>query len=425
MRVSNGPLPGVRSSDERQTTTTVERMDASELTTLLTPEALRLLRDLPPYENETDVLALVSRLRKDGHAPGLVATVLTQARLRKKAAAKFGPFAERLLFTQAGLEQATRLEVAAQHAGRFAAAGCLRIADLGCGLGADSLALASLGISVLAVERDEITAALAAYNLSAFPEVTVTHGDATEADLAGIDGVFLDPARRTAGHSNTKRQMNPDDWSPSLTFAVGAARSVVAGGIKLGPGTDRELIPTDCEAQWVAVGDDVVEMGLWFGDAKREDIARSAVILTPTGHHELVAPGDAPDAPVGALARYVYEPNGAVIRAHLIGDVARRLGGHMIDASIAYISTESASPTPFARGFEVLETTAVDPKAISRALATHDVGRVEIKKRGIDIDPATFRKKLTLTGSSDGVVILTRAGTRRVALIARRIENLS
>jgi hypothetical protein len=398
-------------------------MDTGELTTLLTPDALRLLRDLPPYENETDVLALVSRLRKDGHAPGLVATVLTQARLRKKAAEKFGPFAEHMLFTQAGLEQATRLEVAAQHAGRFVAAGCGHVADLGCGLGADSLALASLGLSVMAVERDEITAALAAYNLSAFPDVTVTHGDATEADLVGIDGVFLDPARRTAGHSNTKRQMNSDDWSPSLTFALDTARSVVAGGIKLGPGTDRELIPNDAEAQWVAVGDDVVEMGLWFGLAKRENIARSALVLTATGHHELVASGDAPDAPVGALARYVYEPNGAVIRAHLIGEVARLLGGHMIDESIAYISTETSSPTPFARGFEVLKTTAVDPKAISRALATHDVGRVEIKKRGIDIDPATFRKKLTLTGSGDGVVILTRAGTKRLALIARRIDE--
>jgi hypothetical protein len=213
--------------------------------------------------------------------------------------------------------------------------------------------------------------------------------------------------------------------SPSLTFALASARAAPAGGIKLGPGTDRELIPDDAEAQWIAVGDDVVEMGLWFGRAKRAGISRSALILTPGGNHELVAGADAPDAPVGDLGRYVYEPNGAVIRAHLIGEVARNLDGHMIDGSIAYITTESARPTPFARGFEVLETTAVDPKAISRALATHDVGRVEIKKRGIDIDPAEFRKKLTLTGSSDGVVILTRAGTKRVALIARRLDESS
>jgi hypothetical protein len=53
------------------------------------------------------------------------------------------------------------------------------------------------------------------------------------------------------------------------------------------------------------------------------------------------------------------------------------------------------------------------------------LGRVEIKKRGIDIDPAAFRKKLTLTGSGDGVVILTRTGSQRLALIARRIDDLN
>jgi hypothetical protein len=212
-------------------------------------------------------------------------------------------------------------------------------------------------------------------------------------------------------------------WSPSLTFALATARAAAAGGIKLGPGTDRELIPDDAEAQWIAVGEDVVEMGLWFGRAKRAGISRSALVLTPDGNHELVAEGDSPDAPVGELARYVFEPNGAVIRAHLIGEVARTLEGHMLDDSIAYITTDTPALTPFARGFEILETTTVDARAISRALATHDVGRVEIKKRGIDIDPAEFRKKLTLTGSSDGVVILTRVGARRVALIARRVEE--
>ena len=424
MRRSKAARTGaIRGRAKYRTATTVDLMEASELTQLLTPEALRLLAELPPYESETDVLALVSRLRKDGHAPGLVATVLTQSRLRKKAVAKFGPFAARLLFTQAGLEQATRLEVAAHHAGRFATADCHRVADLGCGLGADSLALASLGISVLAIELDEVTAALAAFNLSSFPEVHVEVGDATTANLEDVDGVFLDPARRTAGHNNTTRQFNADDWSPSLTFAFGSARAVAAGGIKLGPGTDRELIPDDAEAQWIAVGDDVVEMGLWFGRAKRAGISRSALVLTPDGNHEMVAEGDAPDAPVGVLARYVYEPNGAVIRAHLIGEVARSLDGHMLDSSIAYITTDTPTLTPFARGFEILETTTVDARAISRALATHDVGRVEIKKRGIDIDPAEFRKKLTLTGSADGVVILTRAGSRRLALIARRIDE--
>ncbi|ERK70965.1 hypothetical protein N136_02679, partial [Leifsonia aquatica ATCC 14665] len=109
-------------------------MERSEFVELLSSEGLRLLDSLPPYRTEKDVLRLVTDLRKQGHSPGLVAAVLTQSKLRRKAVAKFGDFASRMLFTEAGLEQATRLSVAARHAGRFRTAGIRRVADLGCGI---------------------------------------------------------------------------------------------------------------------------------------------------------------------------------------------------------------------------------------------------------------------------------------------------
>src|SRR5690625_6274426 len=90
---------------------------------------------------------------------------MTQSRLRAAARAKFGEFADGMLFTQPGLEQATRLTVAAHHASRYAAAGASRVADLGCGIGGDAMALGALGVPVLAVERDELTAALATVNM--------------------------------------------------------------------------------------------------------------------------------------------------------------------------------------------------------------------------------------------------------------------
>ena len=77
-----------------------------------------------------------------------VAAVLGQARLRAKARVKFGDFAHRMLFTPEGLEQATRLRVASVHAGRFAGAGIDVVADLGCVIGADSLALAALELAL-------------------------------------------------------------------------------------------------------------------------------------------------------------------------------------------------------------------------------------------------------------------------------------
>ena len=127
-----------------------------------------------------------------------------------------------MFFTEYGLQQATRLSVAARHAARFRDAGLSRVADLGCGIGGDALALAGLGLRVTAVERDEVTAAIATYNLAPFDTATVVLGDADSVDLSTVDGVWCDPARR----NSTTRLSNPSDWTPSLSwiFEVAATR---------------------------------------------------------------------------------------------------------------------------------------------------------------------------------------------------------
>lgn len=405
----------------RHLTGSVKHVDISELHALLTPEAMQLLAELEPYESKADALALVTRLRKEGHSPEVVAAVLTQARLRAKAVAKFGDFAEQLLYTEAGLEQATRLQVAALHAGRFKSAGIERVADLGCGLGADALAMAALGINVLAVERDEITSALTSYNLAPFDNAEVIHTDATDVDLSGINGIFLDPARRTAGHSNTRR-VSSDDYSPSLDFCFDLARRYPTG-IKLGPASDRDLIPSDCEAQWISVNGELVEMGLWFGPLARPEISRAALLLTPHGVHEMTASSDAPDEAPGPMGRYLYEPDGAVIRARLIGDLARALDAHPIAPDIAYLSSDSYTATPFAHAFEVRDVFALDIKTLSAALREREIGTLEIKKRGVDVDPAEFRKKLKLAGSQSATLFLTRVGSERKAFLAHRLSS--
>mgnify|MGYP007006641871 FL=1 len=82
---------------------------------LLTAEALRLLDEVGEIDSKADVLAIITKLRKAGHPALLVTEVITQARLRTRAKAKFGDFASSMLFSEAGLEQATRLQVAAVH----------------------------------------------------------------------------------------------------------------------------------------------------------------------------------------------------------------------------------------------------------------------------------------------------------------------
>jgi len=394
-------------------------METSELLEVLSPDGLRLLDSLGTYDPRADVVRTVSGLRAAGHSPGLVAAVLTQQKLRSKAEQKFGPFARRMLFTEAGLEQATRLSVAALHAGRFRSAGISSVADLGCGIGADALAIAALDIAVTAVERDEVTAAIAAFNLAPLPGADVVNADAEQVSLDGVGGVFLDPARRTAGHQNTSRLRDPADFSPSLDFAFGLGARLPTG-VKLGPGVDRDLVPEDAEAQWISVDREVVELGVWFGPLARPGIRRSALVIGDHGTAELTGPADSEDVDTGPIGDYVYEPDGAVIRARMIGDLARSLDASMLSTGIAYLSAPDLVATPFARAFRVLEVLPFDERAIRQALAARGIGSLEIKKRGVDVDPAQLRKKLALKGRASGTLIVTRIAGRHSALLVER-----
>ena len=391
-------------------------MDESELRELLTPEGLQLLSATPAPSSKDDVVQRVTQLRKQGHSPSLVAAVLSQARLRDRAKAKFGDFAESMLFTQAGLEQATRLPVAARHAGRFQAAGLHRVADLGCGIGADAMAMAALELEVLAVERDEVTAAIAAFNLAPWPAARVVNGSAEQAQLDGIEGVYLDPARR----SERGRLRDPADWSPSLDFAFDLAKRLPTG-VKLGSGIDRGLIPDEAEAQWVSVDHEVVELGLWFGALARPGVRRAALVLGSHGAAELTASGDAPDAEAGPLGSHVFEPDGSVIRARLIGDLARSLDARMLHPTIAYLTADEPAGTPFASCFRVIADLALDERTLRRELAARGIGTLEIKKRGVDVDPAQLRKSLALRGDGQATLMLTRVGQRRRALLLERV----
>ena len=396
----------------------------SELRALLTPAGLELLDELGPITSTADVARAVSRLRAAGHAPDLVSAVVGQAHLRAKATAKFGAFAARMLFTRAGLEQATRLGVAARHAQRIRRAGLVDVADLGCGIGGDSLAFAGAGLGVLAVDADEVTAAIAAYNLAPFGDTAVVrHATAEDAfaTLPGTEGraIWMDPARRTSGHSETRR-VSADDYSPSLDWAFDVA-SRMPTGIKLGPAHDRDALPADAEAQWVSADGSVVELVVWSGALARDGVRRSALVIRDDRSHELTAPADSPDEPVRELGAFLHEPDGAVIRARLIGDVARSLDAGMLDEHIAYLTSDAAVTSPFVQSFRVRETLPANPKAISAALKAHGIGRLEIKKRGVDVDPAAFRKKLVLRGDGEATLILARIGDQRRAILADRV----
>lgn len=391
-------------------------MRAEELARLLTPSGWAFLRTLPPYR-EDGVLALAAELRAAGHDPALVAAALTQTRLRARARAKFGEFADDMLFTAEGLEQATRLSVAARHARRIAEAGARRVADLCCGIGGDALAMAGLGLDVLAVEADEATAACATVNLRHLANATVRLGDALATDLGDVDAVWADPARRAGG----RRTFDPAAYSPPLASVLALRDAVPALGVKVAPGIPHAALPADTRAIWVSDGGDVVEAGLWFGPLAPEGPGRSALLLTASGAVE-VAGTTAPDAPPepapsGPLEAFLYEPDGAVIRAGLVARVCRDVGGHLVDPSIAYVTGGHLGPTPLATAYRVLDHLPFAVKRLRAYLRSRDVGRVTIKKRGTAVDPADLRRQLDLRGREEATLVLTRLAGRQWVVV--------
>lgn len=477
---------------------------------------------------------LNAQLRQSGFSASTCAEILTQAQLRAQAQEKFGELAAAMLFTRAGLEQATRRSIARQHAVHFAAHGVHHVLDYGCGIGADSLAFAQAGLRVSAIEIDEDTALAAAYNMRSFPQVQVINADAsaiiaarseiiaagnaeftphstvlattptlaaapitsaasalattptipaadaraippieanapTAAALASMpaipaialhwdasnerfqlqplanlalgclhlgcfhaDALWLDPARRAHG----RRLINPAHWQPPLSTAIALAERFTAAGIKVAPGIDYHHLPPQAFVQWISQRRELAEAVLWLGAAAPTP-GRQAVLMTPHSDGPLTFPAfpshlrnakinnhaaenatgrdeDAlscrPNEPAqsidpGDLGKYIIDPDPAIIRAGALAVFAKQQNFHTVSPNIAYLTGDHPAPREFGQSFTVLATFPLDPKRIGRQLRARGVTAVEIKKRGVDISPETFRKQLKLAGS-----VATRRG---------------
>lgn len=407
-------------------------MDPSRLAAVRTPAGERALAAAAELA-DVDPLTAASALRARGVDPALAAAALTQAELRRRAVAKFGPDAACMFFTRAGLEQATRGVVAGRRAARLAAAGVRRLADLGCGIGADSLAAARAGIQVYAVEADPLTAAVAAANAEALGLADRLHvhcADATTFDVSAVDAVFCDPARRRGG----RRVFDPTAYAPPWDFIVGLVARVPRTVLKVAPGIDHALIPAGAEAEWVSVGGEVVEATFWCGPLA--DVPRRATLVPGEGGEtgrsggicgpgfgvgarsvaELTGLPDVP-APVGEARRYLYDPDGAVVRAHLVAAFASTVHGVLADPTIAYVYTDADIPTPFGRRLAVLDVLPFSLKRLRAMLREREVGRLEILKRGSAVDPQSLRRELRLAGPASATVVLTRVAGRPAALL--------
>jgi SAM-dependent methyltransferase len=379
----------------------------------LTPEQARRLlspagRAAVAFAATLD-LAPAARIRaaealRSEAGPELGPLALDQAVLKDRARTKH-PQGDRLWWTAEALEQASSYDVAVHRAKRYA--GAERVLDLCCSVGGDLLALAAVAPAV-GVDLDEARLLLARQNAVELGlSVGLVRADVTRWEPTGQ--VFADPARRAGG----RRVFDPRAYTPSLDRILGWLPRLTALGVKVAPGIDYDVLPGDVEVEVVSLRGDVKEAVLWAGTARRG--SRTTATLLPAG----ATLTDDPVAPpvVRPPGRFLLEPDGAVVRAHLVAQLAARVDGWLLDATIAYIAADAAPPTPFGRWYEVLETLPFGLKALRERLRAHDAGPLVVKKRGTAVEPETLRRQLRLTGSREVTVVLTRSAGRQIAMV--------
>lgn len=359
----------------------------------------------------------VQRLRRD-LTPEQCHLVLETARLRRVALAKF-PLAAQMFFTQQAYEQATDSFLANWKARRFPQG--QSVVDLCCSIGGDALALAERG-EVTGVDLNAGLLVLGQANAEIYgvaEQCKFTDADATSFPVENAGAWHADPDRRSAG----RRTSQVEFGSPSLDELDELLTRNGNAAIKLAPGAvvpERWQSVAECE--WISRQGECRQAVAWFGELAQKPGVRVATALTGTG--ELlgsISGSAAEELPLaGELGQWVFEPDPAVLAARLTGAAAHQHGLVALASDIPYLTGNEPITDGLLDAFEVVEVLPLHPKAIASWLRQQGAGHVEVKRRGVDVDPLPLQRQWSGSGDLPFVVFLTRLGDRRLAIAAHR-----
>ena len=388
-------------------------MDLATFAWLLTAAGQRLIAAAMASDlAENSQLQVLTQLRRAASAER-AAAAYDLALVRQRAAAKFTHAAD-MYFTREACEQASG-EIIAQHrATRYQGYG--HVADLACGIGGDAIGLARV-TNVIAVDRDPLRLAMARENARVCGvgnRVRSVEADLEHDDIPHADALFFDPARRRGG----RRVFSLDEYQPSLALIARWHERTRAIGVKMAPGIHDDDVAAlgAAEAEFVSVDGELKEAALWFGPLATP--GRRATLLTRAGDVlTMHAPTVQTNIGVAEPRAYLYEPDPAIIRAHLVAEVAAQIDATQFDSSIAYLSADQRITTPWARCWRVVEWLPFNLKRLRVRLRALDAGAVTVKKRGSPLDTDALAKQLAADGTRPLVVVLTKLRAKPIVLI--------
>ncbi len=282
-----------------------------------------------------------------------------------------------------GVRFATPEMVASYRAGRLR---CDVLADISCGIGGQTVCFAEECDRVYGVDIDGERLECARRNAGVYgvDNITFIEGDALSPQVveqvADADIIFSDPARPA-----TEDVRQTDSLRPGIPMVLEAYGDVTDSfAFEAPPQMPPERIDFDCEREYLSMDGKLNRLTLYFGPLK--ECERSGVVLRGDMYYRLksgvAAPAGIPEA--DEILDYAFEPDPAVVKAELLGELAAELNINMglvkIDARRSLLSSLSNIDSPFFKNrYHVLDKVTFDCNKINRSLKEHSIGKALIR----------------------------------------------
>ncbi|MHA2186259.1 MAG: hypothetical protein ACXAAI_14795 [Promethearchaeota archaeon] len=125
------------------------------------------------------------------------------------------------------------------------------------------------------------------------------------------------------------------------------------------------------------------------------------------------------DVPVSKPKKYIYEPDPAFIKAHLISDLAEEFKLYQLNKKIAYLTNDDFISTPILKSYQVLTYCKLDYLLINKTIQELSLGKLDYKARGVSIDLKNVHKSVKGKGKKKGLIIFTKVLDNPSAIICK------
>lgn len=316
------------------------------------------------------------------------------------------------------LEQSTAADIGIYKAKLFPKASS--IDDLCCGMGGDSFFLSK--------ETEVRGYDLSPERVSMYRFNTRAMGFERTAEIADVRTIknrgeyfTIDSARRERLGDN---QRDFSELAPTFSEILEIAKRYRGGMAKLPPGYPTDEFPPDAEIAYLGSRNDCRECLVFFGEMARHPGRVRAVAIgendEPREWLSETPLSEISELPTGPLEEFIAEPIPVLVRSHLFSMVARKISpsAKLLSPGIAYVSSTSPLDASAFRNYRVLGRVPLSTGKVKELLKAHDIGKLTLKKRGVEIVPEAEIKRLSPKGSGEGILFYTRINGEKTAILA-------